>query len=126
MTSPLLALAGFFGFLGVALGAFGAHGLKRFLAQRSDAEQRAAWWQTGATYNLVHALAIGLAAVPPEPSRVGSSLAGWLFAGGIVLFSGSLYTMTLTGRRALGAVTPLGGLLFLAGWAALAWNALGL
>ncbi len=100
------------GFLGVALGAFGAHGLRGFLAGKPDADQRLAWWQTGAQYHLVHALAIGLAAAV-------SGAAAWLFLGGIALFSGSLYVMTLTGKRALGAVTPLGGLLFLAGWVAI-------
>lgn len=124
MQRTALLLAGVLGFLGVALGAFGAHGLKKFLARTPDGEQRAAWWQTGAQYHLIHALAIGLSAVRPDPMHPGSDVAAWLFAGGIALFSGSLYAMTLTGRRALGAITPLGGLLFLAGWAAIAVNAL--
>jgi uncharacterized membrane protein YgdD (TMEM256/DUF423 family) len=119
-----LVLAGVLGFLGVTLGAFGAHGLKNRLAGLSDGEQRLAWWNTGAQYHLVHALAIGLAAVRPGPTQAGSALAPWLFLGGIALFSGSLYVMTLTGRRALGAVTPIGGLLMLAGWVAVALNAL--
>jgi len=119
-----LMLAGALGFLGVALGAFGAHGLKNRLAGLSDGEQRLAWWNTGAQYHLLHAIAIGLCAVRPAPAHPPSALAPWLFLGGIALFSGSLYVMTLTGRRALGAVTPLGGLLMLAGWAALALNAL--
>jgi len=119
-----LILAGVLGFLGVALGAFGAHGLKNRLAGLSDGEQRLTWWNTGAQYHLLHALAIGLAAVRPGPTQAGSALAPWLFLGGIALFSGSLYAMTLTGRRALGAVTPLGGLLLLAGWAAIALHAL--
>lgn len=119
-----LLVAALAGFSGVALGAFGAHGLKARLAAKPDAEQRLAWWQTGAQYHLVHALAIGLAAVRPSPAHGGSALAPWLFLAGIALFSGSLYTMTLTGIRKLGAVTPLGGLAFLAGWAALAYNAL--
>ena len=118
-----LLLAGLAGFSGVALGAFGAHGVKGRLASKPDAEQRLAWWQTGAQYHLVHALAIGLCAVKPDPMHDGSAIAPWLFVAGIVLFSGSLYTMTLTGIRKLGAVTPLGGLAFLAGWAALAWSA---
>lgn len=119
-----LILAGVLGFLGVALGAFGAHGLKNRLAGLADGEQRLAWWNTGAQYHLLHALAIGLSAVRPSPAQAGSALAPWLFLGGITLFSGSLYVMTLTGRRALGAVTPIGGLLMLAGWAAVALNAL--
>ena len=108
------------GFLGVALGAFGAHGLKKRLAGLPDGDQRVVWWQTGAQYHLVHALAIGLAARAP-----GGAVAGWLFLGGIALFSGSLYLMTMTGKRALGAVTPIGGVLFLAGWAVMGWSALG-
>src|SRR5689334_15569522 len=113
-----LLLASLAGFSGVALGAFGAHGLKNRLASKPDGEQRLAWWQTGAQYHLVHALGIGLAAVRPSPVQSGSGLAPWLFLAGIALFSGSLYTMALTGIRKLGAVTPLGGLAFLAGWAA--------
>ena len=72
----------------------------------------------------VHALAIGLAILRPDPMHAGSAAAPWLFTAGIVLFSGSLYAMTLTGRRVLGAITPLGGLLFLAGWGAILFNAL--
>lgn len=118
-----LLLAGLAGFSGVALGAFGAHGIKARVAPLPDGEQRLAWWQTGAQYHLLHAIAIGLAAVRPDPMHEGSAIAPWLFVAGIALFSGSLYTMTLTGIRKLGAVTPIGGLCFLAGWAALAWNA---
>jgi len=118
-----LLLAGLAGLSGVALGAFGAHGIKGKMASKPDGEQRIAWWQTGAQYHLIHAVAIGLAAVRPDPMHDGSAVAAWLFVAGIVLFSGSLYTMTLTGIRKLGAVTPIGGLCFLAGWAAIAWNA---
>lgn len=117
-------LAALAGFTGVAFGAFGAHGLKGRLGARPDAEQRLAWWQTGAQYHLVHALAIGLSAVRPSPVHSGSAVAPWLFLAGILLFAGSLYTMALTGIRKLGAVTPLGGLCFLAGWSALAYHAL--
>lgn len=124
MERTYLILAGVLGFLGVALGAFGAHGLKKRLASAPDGEQRLAWWQTGAQYHQIHALAVGLAAVVAGRAP-GGTIAGWLFLGGIVLFSGSLYLMTLTGRRALGAVTPIGGLSLLAGWAALTVAALG-
>src|SRR5262245_40316466 len=116
-------LAGVLGFLGVALGAFGAHGLKKRLASVPDGADRAAWWQTGAQYHLIHALAVGLAGGVPGRAP-GVTIAGWLFAGGIALFSGSLYAMTLTGERALGAVTPIGGVLFLAGWIAIGAAAL--
>lgn len=118
-----LLLAGILGFLGVALGAFGAHGLKKWAANLPDGEQRVAWWNTGAHYHLLHAIAIGLEAIHPTPTKPGSSVAPWLFATGILLFSGSLYVMALTGRRALGAVTPIGGLLLLGGWLAMAMNA---
>ncbi|MFT3767984.1 MAG: DUF423 domain-containing protein [Minicystis sp.] len=118
MERTYLVLAGVLGFLGVALGAFGAHGLKKRLEGLSDGQQRLAWWNTGSQYHLIHALAVGLAA--RVSARVpGGTVAGWLFLGGILVFSGSLYVMTLTGKRALGAVTPIGGLLFLAGWASI-------
>ncbi|HRI71741.1 MAG TPA: DUF423 domain-containing protein [Polyangium sp.] len=118
-----LLLAGVLGFLGVAFGAFGAHGLKNWAQKQADGEQRLAWWQTAGQYRFVHALAIGLCAFRPTPNTTGSIFAPWLFLGGIILFSGSLYVMALTGRRKLGAITPLGGLLFLAGWLAVAHNA---
>ena len=120
----LLLVSALNGFLAVAFGAFGAHGLKSRLASVADGAQRLDWWHTAAQYHLAHALAIGLAAVllgrGPVP---GAQPAGIAFLCGIVLFSGSLYTMTLTGVRALGAVTPIGGLAFLVGWACLAWAA---
>lgn len=114
--SWLMAAAGN-GFLAVALGAFGAHGLKRMLAAAPDAAQRLDWWQTAAHYHLAHALALGLvAALAPQVAGRLPAAAGWLLLGGILLFSGSLYAMTLTGARALGAVTPVGGVCLLAGW----------
>jgi uncharacterized membrane protein YgdD (TMEM256/DUF423 family) len=117
-------LSGVLGFLAVALGAFGAHGLRAFLERLPDGEQRRAWWETAAHYHLTHALAIGLCAyLASRGSGGASTAAGFLFAGGVLLFSGSLYAMTLSGLRWLGAVTPLGGLLLLAGWAAFAWAA---
>lgn len=120
-TSRLLfILAGVLGFLGVAFGAFGAHGLTARLAAVADGAARLEWWKTGAQYHLVHALAVGVAAsLAAGREGKGATVAGIAFAVGIVLFSGSLYTMTLTGIRVLGAVTPLGGLAFLIGWAAL-------
>lgn len=120
-----LSLAALNGFLAVALGAFGAHGLRARLAALADGEQRLEWWRTAASYHLVHAVALGLVAllVARSPSTA-LSLSGWGFVAGMAIFSGSLYAMTLTGARALGAVTPFGGLALLVGWACLFWAAL--
>jgi uncharacterized membrane protein YgdD (TMEM256/DUF423 family) len=97
-----------FGLLGVAFGAFGAHGI--------DDPAAKAWMQTGASYQLVHGLAALLAAGLPRPA-IGAAAA---FLIGAALFSGSLYAMALGGPHWLGAVTPLGGLGFLTGWVMLA------
>lgn len=122
----LLALAAISGFLAVALGAFGAHGLRKKLEAVSDGPRRLEWWHTGASYHLAHSLAIGLAALLSERIAGGwPAAAAGSFLGGIVLFSGSLYVMTVTGFRKLGAVTPLGGLALLAGWGCLLAAALG-
>jgi uncharacterized membrane protein YgdD (TMEM256/DUF423 family) len=120
MERLFLILAGVNGFLAVALGAFGAHGLKAKLAPLPDAAQRLAWWETAAHYHLMHALALGLAAyLAARAPGTAASTAGFAFVLGIVLFSGSLYAMTLTtGVRALIAATPLGGLCLLVGWIA--------
>lgn len=127
MTRWLLVLSGIWGFLAVALGAFGAHGLKARLASLSDGPQRLEWWHTAASYQATHALALAVAAFLAQQGASGASkVAGAGFSLGILLFSGSLYTMTLTGVRALGAVTPLGGLSFLVGWAAVIVGAWGL
>src|SRR5512133_711407 len=115
-----LALGAASAFVSVAAGAFGAHALKARLSV-----DLLAVFETGARYEMYHALA--LVAVAWAASRwPGSSaaLAGWLFVAGTVLFSGSLYALALTGVRALGAITPIGGVAFLAGWLALAWAAL--
>jgi uncharacterized membrane protein YgdD (TMEM256/DUF423 family) len=98
-------IAGLLGFLGVALGAFGAHQLAALLT----ANQTLSIWQTAVLYHLVHAVA-ALWATGRNPTVV------WLWAGGILVFSGSLYLLALTNIRWLGAITPIGGLLFLAGW----------
>lgn len=120
-----MALASGLGFAAVALGAFGAHALKGWLATLEDGAQRLAWWETATTYHLTHALALGLAAmVLARVEHVAARIACWAFVVGVALFSGSLYTMTLTGVRWLGAITPLGGLALLLGWAALGWAAL--
>ena len=105
---------------GVTLGAFGAHALRDRLSP-ADLEI----FETGVRYHMYHAL--GLFAVAWASSRWPSgatTAAGWLLIVGIVVFSGSLYTLVLTGQRWLGAVTPLGGVALIAGWAALAWAAL--
>jgi len=105
------------GFLGVALGAFGAHGLKA----RLDALGTSATFQTAVQYHMYHALALLAVGALAGPTRWGAgSVAGWSFLLGVVVFSGSLYTLSLTGVRWLGAITPIGGVLFLAGWVTLA------
>ena len=103
-------------FIAVAAGAFGAHALRA----RLPADLLAVF-ETGARYQMYHALAL-LAVAWASNHRPGTPFraAGFLFIGGTLLFSGSLYLLALTGARWLGAITPLGGLLFLAGWAALA------
>lgn len=124
MERLFLILAGVNGFLAVALGAFGAHGLRGRLASVADGARRLEVWETAAHYHLTHAVALGLVAYLCQrvPSAVSSS-AGWLFVAGIVLFSGSLYAMGITGIKVLGAITPFGGLCFLAGWVAVVWAA---
>ncbi|MBK9117081.1 MAG: DUF423 domain-containing protein [Betaproteobacteria bacterium] len=106
-------------FVAVAAGAFGAHALKGRLAP-----DMAAVWQTAVQYQAWHALAlVGVGLLRLQwPGRRGVALAGGLFAAGIVLFSGSLYVLALTGVRGFGAITPFGGVAFLAGWAVLAWS----
>ena len=103
----LVVLAALSGAIAVAAGAFGAHG----------AEGKAAeWLRTGGEYQLIHAVAALVAA------RMGASGPGWLFVGGGALFAGTLYLMALGLPRWLGAITPLGGLLMIAGWLWLAWS----
>ncbi len=111
--------------LGVALGAFGAHALKGKVPDNMLAN-----WNTGVLYHLVHALALLVLAVAADRLAGSAALVGWsgrLFVAGIVLFSGSLYVMAVTGVTKLGAITPLGGIAFLAAWtlaAVAAWKAL--
>jgi uncharacterized membrane protein YgdD (TMEM256/DUF423 family) len=106
------------GLVAVAAGAFGAHALPGALS--AAALQT---FETGARYHMYHALAIGLAALAFRERRPGR-LAAVLFLIGILLFSGSLYALALTGYRPLGYLTPFGGVAFLAGWAALGYAAL--
>jgi len=113
-----LALGAVSAALAVGLGAFAAHGLRGRLGP--DALTT---FETGARYHMYHAL--GLLAVAWAASRWpggATAAAGWLFVAGTVLFSGSLYLLSVTGQRWLGAVTPLGGLAFILGWLALAWG----
>jgi uncharacterized membrane protein YgdD (TMEM256/DUF423 family) len=120
MERTFLALGSISALISVAAGAFGAHALKARLAP-----DLLAVFETGARYQMLHAL--GLLAVAWAAGRFPGALAsaaGWLLLAGTVLFSGSLYLMALTGTRWLGAVTPIGGVAFLAGWACLAWAAL--
>jgi len=112
-----LVLGAVLALLGVALGAFGAHGLRERVSA-GDLEI----FETGVRYQMYHALALlAVAWVASRRPGTAATAAGWLFVGGIVVFSGSLYALVLSGVRWLGAVTPLGGLSFLGGWAALIW-----
>ena len=105
--------------IAVALGAFGAHGLK----SRVEPALLVVF-ETGLRYHMYHALAlVALGLAHARSAAALWNVAGWLFLAGIVVFSGSLYAMTLTGARWLGAITPLGGLAFLLGWAAAAFAA---
>ena len=115
-----LFLAALMGALAVVMGAFAAHGLQAMLSERMLAV-----FETGARYHLLHALAMGLAALAARgrAARL-ASLAAALFLAGTLLFSGSLYVLAFTGVTALGMITPLGGLSFVAGWIALALAAL--
>ena len=120
MDRTFLLIGSCAGFAGVALGAFAAHGLRGRLSPESLEV-----FETGARYQMYHALAIlivAIAAARFDGWAVRS--AGWLFTVGIVLFSGSLYALAVTGTRTFGAITPIGGLAFLGGWALLAWTAI--
>jgi uncharacterized membrane protein YgdD (TMEM256/DUF423 family) len=105
--------------VGVALGAFGAHGLRgRVTPEMLNV------FEVGVRYQLYHALALlTVGAIAGRLPGGALAIAGWLFVAGTVVFSGSLYLLVLSGQRWLGAVTPLGGLAFLAGWLVLAWVA---
>lgn len=113
------------GFVGVAAGSFGAHGLKSLL----DAAGQAANWETAVRYCLFHAMAlaiVGLAAALPQTAGCRGLLAaaGWGFLGGTLIFSGCLGALALSGVRLLGAIVPIGGVLMLVGWVCLALAAL--
>jgi uncharacterized membrane protein YgdD (TMEM256/DUF423 family) len=116
MTNALhIRIAAVAGFLAVALGAFGAHGLKEILAQNGTT----AIWEKAVFYHFIHAVMLFVVA-GRKPFVAG---AWWSFLAGIVIFSGSLYLLAVTNMKWLGAVTPIGGLSFLVGWAWLFWSA---
>jgi uncharacterized membrane protein YgdD (TMEM256/DUF423 family) len=121
MTQLFLSLAAILGGLSVLAGAFASHALREKISERS-----LEIFDTGARYQMYHALALLLVALllsrseSPAPTLVAT---GWLFVIGIVIFSGSLYALSLTGVKSLGAIAPLGGAAFLAGWATLAFAA---
>lgn len=121
MAQIFISIAAFLAGLSVAAGAFAAHGLQGKITERS-----LEIFDTGARYQMYHALALLLVALiisqntSPQPILVAS---GWLFVIGILIFSGSLYALSLTDIKVLGAITPLGGVAFILGWAALAFAA---
>jgi uncharacterized membrane protein YgdD (TMEM256/DUF423 family) len=112
MSIGLFRIAALLCFLAVALGAFGAHGLKGILETQGMVDV----WNKAVFYHFIHAIALLVLALYGAANRG----AWWLLFSGIFIFSGSLYLMALTNLRWLGAITPLGGLCFLAGWAWLA------
>ena len=115
----LVIVAALIMLVGVAAGAFGAHGLKR-----SVSPDMLAVWQTAVLYQLVHGLGMLLAALLALHFGAAMfNLAATVMLAGVLVFSGSLYALVLTGASWLGAITPLGGLAFLAGWGLLAWAA---
>ena len=119
MDKTFLLIGAVMGALGVGLGAFGAHGLRGRLTP-----DMLAVFETGVRYHMYHALAILLVAA--LVGRVDSRLipaAGWAFTAGITIFSGSLYVLAVSGITVLGAITPIGGLAFLVGWACLVFAA---
>ncbi len=116
--SPWIALGALNAAIAVGAGAFAAHGLRDRIDTRSLEV-----FETAARYHMYHAFAIVLAGIIATAGARGAQTAGWLFQAGIVLFSGSLYALALTGAKGLGAVTPLGGLALIAGWLWLSWTA---
>lgn len=119
MAKYWLLMAAIFGFLSVAIGAFGAHGLKDIL----DAYGKSIF-DTAVLYQMFHTLALfGVGVLQISFPKSNFKLAGWSFVLGMVLFCGSLYLLSLTRLKWLGAVTPIGGIAFLVGWAALVYVA---
>ncbi len=110
-----MVLASLWGMMAVCAGAFGAHGVSE--------PQAKSWLQTGAHYQLVHALAVFACAMLWRLGGTTAQAAAWLFLAGGLIFAGTLYLMAFGAPRWLGAVTPVGGVLLILGWAALAWTA---
>ncbi len=120
MARAFLGIGALFGFLAVALGAMGAHALSGRLAP-----DRLVLFETAARYQMYHALALlAVAWVVDRFPGGAAQAAGWAFVAGILIFSGTVYALAFGAPRWLGAVTPIGGLCFLAGWVLLAWAAL--
>lgn len=119
MARLFLLIASILGGLSVAGGAFGAHALKGTLSESALSS-----FETGIRYQMFHAIALLLVAIliGQYPEAKGLATVGWCFIVGVILFSGSLYGLTLGGIKALGPVTPLGGLAFIIGWGLLAWT----
>jgi uncharacterized membrane protein YgdD (TMEM256/DUF423 family) len=120
MNERTLVIAGSLNmFIAVGCGAFGAHGLKKMLS-----DEMLAVWHTAVTYQVMHALGmIAVALLMPKFDGAALAWAGNLMLAGIVIFSGSLYLLALTGTRMLGAITPIGGAAFLAAWLLVMWAA---
>lgn len=110
-----VTIASALGFAGVALGAFGAHALRGRVA-----EPLLQVYNTGVLYHLIHGLALLALALHAQRTGVDIRWPAWLLLAGVVLFSGSLYAMTISGQRWLGAITPLGGVCFLGAWLSIA------
>ena len=119
-TRSITLFAAVLGFLGVALGAFGAHALKPTLEAHGTLET----WKTAVLYHLVHAVALLVLAGWRDAEAAARDKIAGLWLAGVLLFSGSRYWLSVGGPRFLGPITPLGGLAFLGGWALLAWSAL--
>ena len=118
MTKIFIVVASLSACIAVGLGAFAAHALKEKLSP-----DLFSIWEVGVRYHMYHALGlIAVAWVVAQFPESNAAIAGWFFVGGTVIFSGSLYVLSLTGERWIGAITPLGGVCFLIGWVWLAWS----
>jgi uncharacterized membrane protein YgdD (TMEM256/DUF423 family) len=124
MARTIFIVAAVFGFLAVALGAFGAHGLEKHFVTFDDAAKHAAWWDTAVDYHMWHTLfLLGLGALAQRVHTRSVTVAFIATVVGICIFSGTLYVMAVTGIRWLGAITPIGGLALMVGWASAAMAA---